>query len=359
MGAAQPGPALASAATLGPAKARSLNSEQQKEVLLALWRPWRTRGLLQENPRGAERIWAYPRPQFRFSATPQAAALFAKKNFFWLPRYGQRRGWLSSWPLWDGMACEGTPLLRPYRPIPARPCPLPPPLCRGDVYRIRSPVSTPGLLHRPDRERLETSHPRPIPQRSQPSLGHLYPGVGIKLAYLIHRALARLGAAPKPANVTCSGIRRAGPPGMACPGRHHRHRHPPPTSYFHRGAGGDCWRRPRQSPPACYSRWLPPFLAAPAARLSPGIGWRAERHRCPGPASAKLKPPSMRSRRRANADFQDTFPLPPGLQWLPKAPFSGRVVGAAFCSSSRPGLVTHQNRAAAHFHFAPREEKRR
>jgi len=61
------GPALAQPATR--TQCQSLNSEQQKEVLLAWWRP-ADAGLLQETARALERIWAYSTAsQFR-SAPP-------------------------------------------------------------------------------------------------------------------------------------------------------------------------------------------------------------------------------------------------------------------------------------------------
>ena len=282
--------------TLQPSQ--SLNSEQQKEVLLAVVAALLDAGLLQETRGGAERIWAIPPPAVQVSATPQLLRCTC---------CGDGQSVLAQQlPLWDGMACEVRHCSGHYRTDPRGGLPLYRRLYgRGDVYRIVAREHT-GLLPRPDRERLETQFIRGQ-YRSDPNLLSATSTLemGINIGDLSTVLLASVP--PEPANYL-QRIGRAGRRdgnalvGTIVTGTPH-------DLYFF--AEPEAMLRGRVSPPGCY-------LDAAAILRRQLLAFTLDRWVQSGiDAQAlprQLKPALDAVEKAGNAGLPDTFPYT-WLQW--------------------------------------------
>jgi len=170
---------------------------------------------------GAERIWAYSTA--RSSGQRHPSAFAALHLLRWAERAAQQ---LPLWA-WDWHVRYAIAQAITAPSSPRRPAPLPPALWPRRRVSHRRPVSTPRLLHAPDREppRKPSSSgpnlPAAIPTFSRPPLTL---EMGITFGDLSTVLLA--SGAPEPANYL-HRIGRAGRRDGNGPGRHHRHPAPP------------------------------------------------------------------------------------------------------------------------------------
>jgi len=230
---------------------------------------------------------------------------------------------------WDG-ACERTPLLQAITsPIPRRGLPLSPP---PTLWPRRRCIASSPCAHRPGFARPEiASASKPVSfrakylQRSQPSQSATstwrWPST---LAILSTCCSPRCA---EPANYLQSESPAAGAPGWQCPGRHQCHG--PTNLYLSRSHGtADAARR---SATGLLSSMLARAILRRQLLASPWIagvqsGIDAQAHASPAQTALRW------SRRQATQDFQHLLTL----ACSGARPSGGRVVGSAFCSSSRP-----------------------
>jgi len=184
---------------------------------------------------------------------------------------------------------------------------------RRSCIPASSPCEHTGLLpRRTSRAASKPSSSRPIPQRFQPSLGHLLPlemGHQHSRGSLPPVAWLGLWCRPEPASLTCSGDRSgAGRRDWHMPfGRLPSSTGTPHALYSLRGGRRRMAAAPRSAQPVLLSRCCR-HPAAPAARLHPG-SWVQSGIDAQGPRARQLNTALVPGREGSvgNCRIPDTF----------------------------------------------------